>query len=85
MHALMHLFEDEWTTAQSIPDKFLVASLGAYCIICFCGSFCGPEVFLVDLFGLSKYLDTPHRSMNVHMSSSPYLAKSKMNMVNDTI
>lgn len=32
-----------------------MASLGAYAIIALCGSFRGPEVFLVDLHGLRKY------------------------------
>jgi hypothetical protein len=55
MHALQALFESEWTAATTVPAKSLIASIGAYSLITFCGSFRGPEVFLVDLYGLSKY------------------------------
>ncbi len=59
MHALMHLFDTEWDSTTDPTLRFHIASHGAYCVICFCGSFRGPEVFLVDLFGLRKHLDTP--------------------------
>jgi len=55
MHALMQLFEVEWKQASDETVKSELASIALYCIIAFCGSFRGHEVFLVDLFGLLKY------------------------------
>jgi hypothetical protein len=40
-----------------MKDKSLVASLRAYSVIAFCGSFCGRDVLLVDLFSLTKYIE----------------------------
>jgi hypothetical protein len=57
MHAFLGLLDEEWENAHSLKDKSLVASLGAYSVIAFCGSFRGPEVFLTDLFGLAKYME----------------------------
>jgi hypothetical protein len=42
--------------AASLKEKSTLASVGAYALIAFCGSFRGPEVFLVDLHGLMKYM-----------------------------
>jgi hypothetical protein len=56
MHAFQTMMEEEWLSATSLKDKSTVASLGAYSLIAFCGSFRGPEVFLVDLHGLMKYM-----------------------------
>lgn len=39
-----------------MKDKSLVASIRAYSVIAFCG-FCGRDVFLVDLFSLTKYIE----------------------------
>lgn len=55
MHALQELVEKEWALAESLREKARVASVGAWIIIAFCHSFRGPEVFLVDLYGLRKY------------------------------
>lgn len=61
MHALLHLLESEWEGSADPILRFRIASLGAYSVICFCGSFRGPEVFLVDLFGLRKYISSPRQ------------------------
>ncbi len=56
MHALMDCLDWEWNETKDPMIRLLVASVGAYSIIAFCGSFRGSEVFLVDLHGLRKYL-----------------------------
>lgn len=56
MHALLEMLETEWSAATCLVQKSLLASIGAYATIAFCGSFRGPEVFLTDLHGLRKYL-----------------------------
>ena len=55
MHALMQLFNTEWTKAPTHEHRYHVAALGAYSVICFCGSFRGLEGFLVVLHGLHEY------------------------------
>jgi hypothetical protein len=55
MHALCQDLDSEWNQADSLPLRSRVASLGAWAVICFCGSFRGPGMFLIDLFGLAKY------------------------------
>jgi hypothetical protein len=55
MHALCQILEREWEGAETLRQRSMVASLGAWAVICFCGSFRGPEMSLVDLFGLIKY------------------------------
>jgi hypothetical protein len=54
MHQLMENLEGEWTQATH-TERSVIARLGAFCLIAFCGSFRGPELFLVDLLGLHKY------------------------------
>jgi hypothetical protein len=49
------MLESKWEHADTIARRSAVASVGALAIICFCGSFWGPEMTLVDLFGLAKY------------------------------
>jgi hypothetical protein len=56
MHALMDHLNREWMETSERNVRILVASIGAYAITAFCGSFRGPEVYLVDLHGLRKYL-----------------------------
>jgi len=55
MHALVELLEKDWAEATTARERNLVASIGAYSLIAFCGSFRGNEVFLTDLHGLRKY------------------------------
>jgi len=55
MHALCSLLEKEWEAAEQAWQRAKIASIGAYCLIAFCGSFQGPEVFMTDLYGLIKY------------------------------
>jgi hypothetical protein len=57
IHASLEVLEEEWDTVECWEDKHRVASAGAYMIISFCGSFRGNKVFLMDLFGLAKYLE----------------------------
>ncbi len=58
MHALCSLLEEEWKNSETLPQRSLIASVGALAVTCFCGSFRGPEMFLIDLFGLAKYLES---------------------------
>jgi hypothetical protein len=51
----MELLEQEWSVATGQRELSLCASIGAYSVIAFCGSFRGNEVFLTDLHGLRKY------------------------------
>lgn len=66
IHAFFKLLETEWREASSLIERSKLASIGAYVAIAFCGSFRGAEVFLVDLDGLRKYLETPmfEKSLN---------------------
>jgi hypothetical protein len=59
MHALVESLEQDWISIQSLQEQERVTSIGAYALIAFCGSFRGSKVFLVDLFGLQKYLTEP--------------------------
>jgi len=68
MHAVLDLLESEWDQASDTRYKSAIARLGAYSVIAFCGSFRGPEVFLVDLFGLRKYLEE-----NLSVDGKPYV------------
>lgn len=54
MHAMMDILDREWHVSSNRERSFL-ASIGAFVLIAFCGSFRGHEVFLVDLHGLFKY------------------------------
>ncbi len=56
LHVLLELLEDEWYQAEGWMDKHRVAITGCFSVVAFCGSFRGNEVFLTDLYGLSKYL-----------------------------
>lgn len=57
MHTLMEMLELQWEMSEDARGQNLIASIGAYSIIVFCGSFKEPEVFKVDLFGLTKYVE----------------------------
>lgn len=57
MHGLMRFLEEEWSEAAEDMVQEQVATLGAFSVIAFCGSFRGSEVFLTDLHGLRKYLE----------------------------
>jgi hypothetical protein len=54
LHAVLKLLEVEWDKAECWEDRHRVACAGAFSVIAFCGLFHGNEVFLTDLFGLSK-------------------------------
>jgi len=56
LHGLMDLLEEEWQLAADFQAQEQVASLGAFALIAFCGSFRGSEVFLTDLHGLRKMM-----------------------------
>jgi len=77
MHALMRHFEQDWQATTDPSLQLRIASLAAYSVICFCGSFRGPEGFLVDLFGLRKYLDSPRHSAELPYVIIPLLGKVK--------
>jgi hypothetical protein len=53
----MDLLEEEWRLAADFQVQEQVASLGAFALIAFCGSFRGSEVFLMDLHGLRKMME----------------------------
>jgi hypothetical protein len=59
MLALLHDLETDWFSAITPAFRRWVASLGAFLCIAFCGSFRGPEVFLVDIAGLRSHLAAP--------------------------
>jgi len=77
MHALMAQFDTEWRSTVDPHHQLHISSLAAYSVICFCGSFRGPEVFLVDLFGLRKYLSTPRHASELAYVIIPLLGKLK--------
>lgn len=52
MHGLMDVLEQEWADPIDEGHRELVASIEAYWVIAFCGSFCGPKVFTTGLHGL---------------------------------
>jgi hypothetical protein len=69
MHGLMNRLEEEWrgTMEGEVIQRELIASIAAYSVVAFCGSFRGPEVFLTDLGGLRKYLDETQRLNRDHV------------------
>jgi len=77
MHALMDHLEGEWGSTADFNTRFHVASLGAYSVIAFCGSFRGLEVFLTDLYGLCKYLDSPRQAQELPHVIIPLLGRLK--------
>jgi hypothetical protein len=77
MHALMDHLEGEWGSTADFNTRFHVASLGAYSVIAFCGSFRGLEVFLTDLYGLRKYLDSPRQAQELPHVIIPLLGRLK--------
>ena len=77
MVALMDLFESAWTQATDAVVKSDLASVALYCMIAFCGSFRGHEVFLVDLFGLLKYEDMRSSDPSMNYCVIPLLGKYK--------
>jgi hypothetical protein len=79
MHALMSQFSKEWdaTPATNPCQRLWIASLASYCVVCFCGSFRGPEGFLVDLYGLCKYLNTTRHTSELAYVIIPLLGKVK--------
>jgi hypothetical protein len=79
MHALMAQFSQEWdaTPPENANQRLWLASLASYCVICYCGSFRGPECFLVDLYGLRKYLNTPRHASELAHVVIPLLGKVK--------
>jgi hypothetical protein len=56
LHAMLDILEMEWEKADCWEDRHRTACAGAFSMVAFCGSFRGNEIFLTDLFGLSKYL-----------------------------
>jgi hypothetical protein len=58
----MVTLEEQFSDAVNPRHQNFLASLGGFAVIAFCGSFCGPEVFLVGLHGLRKYyLEAPNQ------------------------
>jgi hypothetical protein len=67
MHGLINMLEQEWNQEESESVKEKLASLGAFALIGFCGSFRGSEVFLTDLFGLKKFLEEADKYGQDHL------------------
>jgi len=59
MLGLFQVLEEEWSDSQEaeLQAQAQLASIGAYSVIAFCGSFRGLEVFLANLHGLRKHLE----------------------------
>jgi len=57
LHGLMDLLEEEWRLGADFQAQEQAASLGAFALIAFCGSFRGSEVFLTDLHGLRRMME----------------------------
>ena len=53
MLQLMHQMESDLLDTTPMERENLIM-IGAYCVICYCGSFRGHEVFLADLDGLIR-------------------------------
>ncbi len=56
MHAPTQDLEKERGIVENLHRQHMIASVGAYSVIAYGGSFWGNEVFLTDLYGLCKYL-----------------------------
>jgi hypothetical protein len=67
MHGLMNILEGESNQAENVMTRVWVASLGAFAVIGFCGSFRGSEVLLSDLYGLRKFLEDTEKSGRDHV------------------
>jgi len=76
LHGLMAVLEDEWSQAKEYVAQEQVASLGAFALITFCGSFRGSEVFLTDLHGLRKCMEDTKRYGRDHVVT-PLLGRFK--------
>ncbi len=66
IHALLDYLEADWMSVKAESEKEVIAMMGAYVVMAFCGSFHGNEVFLMDLFGAHKYLrssETPENTV----------------------
>jgi hypothetical protein len=53
--ALIDLVEREWLADPTPQGKEVKVFIGAFAVIAYGGSFRGNEVFLTDLYGLTKY------------------------------
>ena len=54
LHEMLHLIKEDLKSTQGL-EKYMLVMTGAFVCICFCGSFQGHEVLLVDLTGLIQY------------------------------
>jgi hypothetical protein len=86
MQGLFQVLEEEWveTEGANLHAQSRLASIGAYAIIAFCGSFRGSEVFLTDLHGLRKHLADTQESGRDHVVV-PCLVASKASSTLATI
>lgn len=69
MLGLFQILEEEWADLleADLVMQSRLASIGAYSIIAFCGSFQGSEVFLTDLHGLQKHLEATQTQGRDHV------------------
>lgn len=74
--ALLSLLEKEWIDSEACHREVL-SFVGAFCCIAYGGSFRGHEVFLTDLFGLTKYADLSLEEDRVKYIIVPLLGRFK--------
>ena len=76
LHELLLLIKQDIRIKQGL-DKYMLILTGAFACICFCGSFRGHEVFLVDLGGLLKHNKQLKQSGTSHYVIVPLLGRFK--------
>jgi hypothetical protein len=67
MLGLQQVLEEEWHTTEDAQLKSQIASIGAFALVAFCGSFRGAEVFLMDLHGLRTHMGETQRQGRDHV------------------
>ena len=79
VEVLMHMLEVIKSDIQKVEgwNKSMLIMAGAYSCICFCGSFRGHEVFLVELDGLLKYNQPIKESGKFEYIMVPLLGRFK--------
>jgi hypothetical protein len=78
MKAYQETLEKEWQESEGDDkERVKLALLGAYAMIAFAGSFRGHEVFLVDTYGLLKYISQDRFERGDKFVVIPLLGKYK--------
>ncbi len=77
MLEMTRLLESRWLHSASNAEHSMLANVGCYIVIAFCGSFRVAEVFLVDLLGLKKYATMDFRYNDKDYVIIPLLGRFK--------